>query len=239
MKLFKIPFDDSDSAPDKIVNELKEQSLNEEGFFPVFDIEKIKKEEIGEKFFSALDQTDKVVSVSGNHSITAPLICSFSKRYKNCGIVIFDAHPDCENEDDLLPSMIKNNVKNGNIILIGTRSWKKDELGFLKNNRIRFFEMKKMVEFGKKDVIETIMETARYFEALYVSIDLDVLDPCFAPAVDCYEPGGLSSRDLLFFLSRLKKLTNLKAIDITELKPEKDVNGLTAKLAAKLIVELC
>ena len=239
MKLFKIPFDDSDSAPDKIADELKEQGLNEEGFFPVFDAEEIKKEDIEEKFLFALDQTDKVVSVSGNHLISSLLINSFSKRYRNCGIIIFDAHPDCENENDLLPSIIRHNVRNGNIILIGTRSWKKNELGFLKNNKIRFFEMRKMIEFGNMDVIETIMETARHFEALYVSIDLDVLDPCFAPAVNSYEPGGLSSRDLLFFLSRLKKLQNLKAIDITELNPEKDINNLTAKLAAKLIVELC
>jgi len=239
MKLFKIPFDDSDSAPDKIISEIKQSALNEDGFLPVFDIGELKKDNIEERFLSALDETNKIVSISGNHSIAIQLINSFSKKHNNCGIVIFDAHPDCEDENDLLPSIIKNKVKNGNIILIGLRSWKKQELSFLKDNKIRYFEMKKIIEFGKKDIIETIMETARNFEALYVSIDLDVLDPSFAPGVGCYEPGGLSSRDLLFFLHRLKKLQNLKAIDITELKPEKDVNGLTAKLAAKIVVEMC
>lgn len=239
MKLFKVPFDDSDSAPDKIVDEIKDSYLNEEGILPVFDIEDIKKQEIEEKFLSALEQTDKVISISSNHSITIPLMNSFSKRYGNAGIIIFDAHPDCEDENDLLPSMVRHGIKKENIILVGLRNWKKEEFNFIKDNKIRFFEMKKIIEFGKKEIIETIMETARNFEALYVSIDLDVLDPCFAPAVNVYEPGGLSSRDLLFFLYRLKKLKNLKALDITELKPEKDVNNLTAKLAAKIITEMC
>lgn len=238
MKLFKIPFDDSDSAPDKITEQLKDNSLNEEGVLPVFDIENIKKEEIEEKFFSALEQTDKIVSVSNNHAITILLISSFLKKYSNAGIIVFDAHPDCENDTDLLQSIIKTGIKKENIILIGIRNWKNEEFGFLKNNKIRFFEMKKIIELGKKEAIETIMETARNFEALYVSIDIDVLDPCFAPAVNVYEPGGLSSRDLFFFLNRLKKLKNLKALDITELKPEKDTNNLTAKLAAKIIREM-
>lgn len=239
MKLFKIPYDDSDSAPDKIISELRKDNLNEGGFLPYFDIGEIKKDNMEERFLSALDETNKIISISGNHSISKSLINSFSKRYNNCGIVIFDAHPDCEDGNDLLPSLINAGIKKQNIILIGMRSWKKQEFSFLKNNRIRYFEMEKIIEMGKRDIIETVMEAARNFEALYISIDLDVLDPSFAPGVDCYEPGGLSSRDLLFFLHRLKKLQNLKAIDITELKPEKDVNGLTAKLAAKLVIEMC
>ncbi len=239
MKLFKIPFNDFDTAPDKISNELEKFNLSEEGILPVLDIEDIKKEEIKDRFLYALDETDKVISISGNHSITTLLASSFYKRYNNAGIIIFDSHPDCEDKSDLLPSLVKYGIKKENVIIVGLRNWKKEEVSFLRNNKIRFFEMKKIMEFGKKDIIETIMETARNFEALYVSIDLDVLDPCFAPGVEVYEPGGLSSRDLLFFLSRLKRLKNLKAIDVTELKPEKDVNNLTAKLAAKIIVEMC
>jgi len=239
MRLFKIPFDDSDSAPEIIAKEIELHGLNEDSILPFFDVEEVKKEEAGEKLFSALEQTDKVVSLSGSHMISAHLISSFSKKYNNCGVIIFDAHPDCDGEDDILPSIMRNNVKNCNIILVGTRGWKSKEAVFLKSNRIRMFEMKKVIDFGKEDVIETIMETARSFKALYISIDLDVLDPCFAPGVGCYEPGGMSSRDLLFFLQRLKKLQNLKAIDITELKPEKDINGMTAKLAAKIAAEMC
>ena len=98
--------------------------------------------------------------------------------------------------------------------------------------------MRKLAEYGKEDLIETIMETARKFDALYISIDLDVLDPAFAPAVSYKEPGGLNSRELLFFLHKLKLLKNLRVIDIMEFDESRDRDDMTAKLAAKLIVEI-
>ena len=64
------------------------------------------------------------------------------------------------------------------------------------------------------------------------------LDPAFAPAVGFKEPGGLTSRELLFFLYKLKLLKNLRVIDVMEFDESKDIDGMTAKLAAKLVVEM-
>ena len=83
------------------------------------------------------------------------------------------------------------------------------------------------------------MSVAKDFESLYISIDVDVLDPAFAPGTGYIEPGGLTTRELLFFLHRLKKLKNLKAYDLVEINPKKDVNDMTSKVGAKLLVELC
>ena len=99
--------------------------------------------------------------------------------------------------------------------------------------------MNLIAEEGKEAICDTIMAAAKNFDALYLSIDLDAVDAAFAPGLTYPEVGGLTSRELLYFLHRLKKLKNLKAADIVELNPDKDSNNITALLAAKLVVELC
>ena len=221
-----------------VIEKLKKFYLNEEGVLPIFDVEDVKVSEVEEKLKESLEDNDKVVSIANNHSLSFLLIKAFSEKYDNAGVIIFDGHPDCLNENDLLPSLV-NVLKKENIILVGIRNWRKEEFNFLKENKIRFFDMRKIVELGRNDVVETIMETARSFNALYVSVDMDVIDPAFAPGVNSLEPGGLTTRELLFFLHRLKKLQNLKAMDISEINPSRDVKGITAKFGAKLIVEFC
>ena len=264
MKLIKIPFSagglgktaGAEKAPDSIVENLEEFYLNEEGILPVFSIEDVAvnqnnieetNKNIFEKAKEAIKDNDRTVFVGGDHSITYSLAKGFASVYKkNPGIIIFDAHPDCCSDfnppthEDLLLALVKEKIiKKENIILIGIRNWHKDEYKFLTENKIRFFNMKKIAEIGSGNLIETIMETARGFEALYLSIDIDAVDPSAAPGTGYIEPGGLSSRELLFYLHRLKLLKNLKAIDLVEVNPDKDVSSLTVKLAAKLIVELC
>jgi len=73
---------------------------------------------------------------------------------------------------------------------------------------------------------------------LYVSIDIDVIDPAFAPGTGYCEPGGLSTRDFLYLIQRINKLKNLKAIDLVEINPDKDKENMTVKLGAKILSEL-
>ena len=220
------------SKSEKIIHCLKESHLTEEGMLPIFDIKN------NADVKESINNNEKTAIIGDNHLTSIKTIKEFSHLFKNPGLIVFDAHPDCENESDILPSLIKNGFKKENIILIGLRSWKKEESNFIKENKIRFFDMKKLAEYGKEDLIETVMENARRFDALYISIDLDVLDPAFAPAVGFKEPGGLSSRELLFFLHKLKLLKNLRVIDVMEFDESKDIDGMTAKLAAKLVVEM-
>jgi len=161
------------------------------------------------------------------------------------GILVFDAHPDVYQEFneathlDWLKFLIdENKVKKENIVLVGIRSFHKKEIAYLIENKIKYFDMKKIFELGVKETCDLIMENVRNFERLYLSIDIDVVDPGFAPGVGFSEPGGLSSREMIYFVQRLKLLKNLKKVDIVEVNMEKDVNNQTAKLAAKLIWEL-
>ena len=88
-----------------------------------------------------------------------------------------------------------------------------------------------------QDTCDTIMEFSDGKE-LYVSIDIDVVDPGFAPGTGYREPGGLSSRDFIYLVQRINKIKNLKGIDIVEINPEKDRDNLTVKLGAKILGEL-
>lgn len=85
---------------------------------------------------------------------------------------------------------------------------------------------------------DKIMEEIRKFDSVYVSIDIDAIDPAFAPGTGYIEPGGFTSRQFLYFIQRLKLLNNIKAFDLVEINPEKDLKGITVKLSAKIIGEL-
>ena len=94
-----------------------------------------------------------------------------------------------------------------------------------------------MLEFLREFVCDSVMEDVREFDGLYLSIDIDVLDPAFSPGTGYLEVGGMSLNQLLYFLRRIKKMKNLRRIDLVEINPEKDRDDLTIN-AGKKIIEL-
>lgn len=179
--------------------------------------------------------------LGGDHSISFEI---FSKNLCE-GLLIFDAHPDVYQEFnsathlDWLKFLIDEGKVNGEkVMIVGLRSFHKKEIDFLREKKVKFLTMKNIFDNGVVNVCDSIMEFSSRFKSLYLSIDLDVVDPAFAPGVGYVEPGGLSSRELIYFIQRLKNLKNLKKIDIVEVNVDKDINNMTAKLAAKLVYEL-
>ena len=261
MKLIKVPAinglgktDGCEKAPNKIISNLKEFYLNEDGMLPVFDIEDVEvektnvektNENIYNKIKNGLNEAEQITILGGDHSITYSCFKAFSERFENAGLVVFDAHPDCVNnfkpathEDYLRVLVEENKIKKENVILVGLRNWHKEEYNFLRENKIKFFNMKEVAQERIHEISESIMAVAKNFDGLYVSVDIDVVDPAFAPGTGYKEPGGLTSRELLYFLKMLKLLKNLKIIDLVEVNPGKDVNELTVKLGAKILVEM-
>ena len=96
--------------------------------------------------------------------------------------------------------------------------------------------MKEIAIDGKRDVCDSIMSVARNGKSLFLSINLNVLDPAFAPDVISQKPGGLTTRQLIYFIQRIRLLKNFKTADITGIK--KEAEEKTIKTAEKLIVEL-
>ncbi len=239
----------SEQAPDSIINELSNTWSNTQGIKPFYDVTEMDlKEEtdipkIHKKIFS-LAKNPNSIFLGGDHSITFSLFKAFSSANKGAGLVVFDAHPDVFSQFDfathgdwlkfLLEEKI---VLPENVMVIGIRNSDKKELDYLKEKKILNIPMHRLFN-NIEDSCDSIMEFANKLPSFYLSIDIDVVDPAFAPGTGYPEPCGLSSSEILYFVKRLKLLKGLRAADIVEVSPQFDINNITSKLAAKLVLEL-
>ena len=186
----------------------------------------------------------KTITLGGDHTITLHALRGFVQSNPGAGIIIFDAHADAVQnfhplQNDLIVGIIKEKlILPDRIIIVGLRSWSGEEKDFLNSNGIRHLTMKKLTLEGLENVCDGVMETANPWPAMYISIDLDVADPVFAPGVGSPVAGGFTSRELVYFIQRLALLKNFKGADICECDIKKDPAGFTLLLAAKLAKEL-
>lgn len=152
---------------------------------------------------------------------------------KGAGIIIFDAHvgalPLPLSHDSFLKHLV-DVLPPERIILIGVRDLTLEEFYFLKQYKIRFFTMQSLTMESMSAVCDGMMEVAKEWPSCYVSISLDVLDPAFAK-VSKPSPGGLTTRELLYFIQRLRMLRNFLAADVVDFEKE-------LPLASKLLSEL-
>ncbi len=193
-----------------------------------------------------VDETMKAIAemkgdffIGGDHSITYGSFNGFTRSYKNPGLIVFDAHPDAEvtsnsvTHEDFLRKLVEDGVlKKENIILIGIRAISKNEKEFIKGMHV--FTMEQLFR-NEEEVCDSLMEISQSFDAVYLSVDIDVLDPAFAPGTGYLEPGGLSVSELLYFLRRLRNLRHLKRVDLVEINPDKDLNGMTINIGKKIL----
>jgi len=127
-------------------------------------------------------------------------------------------------------------VKPQRIIMVGTRAACEEEIAYAKKNKICFISSHEINREGTRDISRKIKKLLGDEESLYLSLDLDVLDPAFAPAVQTPEPEGISTYQLLEIISNLN-FERLIAFDLVEAAPHYD-NGVTVIVAAKIIFEI-
>ena len=196
--------------------------------------------------FELFETRPRTVFLGGDHSISYSTTRAFFDYCQNNGkepcLIVFDAHADCmkpmkePTHEEWLRALIEDGFPTENILLVGARNLWEDEIEFLKKHKIRIITMNQLIE-DLQDTCEIIMEFSSNKE-LYVSIDIDIIDPAFAPATGYKEPGGLTSRQFIYLVQRINKIKNLRAVDIVEINPEKDVDNITVKLGAKILGEL-
>ena len=253
--IFGVPFDSTHSykpgcrfGPDSI----RDAFNNIEIFQPEFgvDLESVNINDLGntkhtvvatemlqmvENITSELRKQNKqIIILGGEHLIT---LGSFSCFPKNTGYVVFDAHYDLRNQyADIKLShaaYLRRLVeKRGseNIVHVGARAFVKEELALLNDSKIRTVSDKEIRDGNGLKLLQDITST---FDNIYLSIDLDVLDPAFAPGVGNPEAVGITSRELYDLVTILQN-KKIEAADIVELNPTYD-NGATASMAAKMI----
>jgi len=254
-KLFGVPFDSTHSykpgcrfGPDVI----RDAFNNIEIFMPKFgvDLEQVNIEDLGNLQHTVVaqnmidmvrktttdlkDSSNQLIILGGEHSLTYGSYMSYPK---DTGYVVFDAHYDLRDEyADIKLShaaYLRRIVEERgpeNIIHVGARAFVKEELEFLTEHNISTISDS---DIRNGDGPKLLKQLTDKFENLYVSIDLDVLDPAFAPGVGNPEAIGITSRELYDMIVSLENKT-IKAADIVELNPSFD-NGSTASLAARMI----
>ena len=180
-----------------------------------------------------LEQETRPLLLGGDHSITDPIVQAFEQRWPRLDVVHFDAHADLYDElegqrnSHACPfARIMERGHVSRLVQIGIRTLNRHQREQADRFGVEVIEMRQL-ERPKKLVFDN---------PLYLSIDLDVLDPAFAPGLSHREAGGMSTRELIHWIQQLSG--NLVGADIVELNPERDVDGMTAGVAAKLLKEV-
>jgi agmatinase len=178
--------------------------------------------------------------IGGEHTITLGIAKSFDT---NIAIVSFDAHLDLRDNylglnvsHTTFMRRIKEDLNPSKILEIGTRSVCKEELDYAKKTGIEYFTTHQIRKNGLDKTCKRIQNILRDYEKIYVTLDMDILDPAFVPAVQNPEPEGLDTTTLLDIL---EVVCNNKIIgfDVVEVAPNFD-QGATSILAAKVIFEM-
>ncbi len=182
---------------------------------------------------SVISKYDKVLTLGGDHSITYPVVKAVAGKYKNLSILHIDAHPDLYEVFDgnkfshACPfARIMEEGLAKRLVQVGIRTMAKHQREQADRFGVEVIEMK---DFDP-------LRQYHFDGPVYVSLDIDAIDPAFAPGVSHHEPGGLTTREVITILQRLK--ANVVAADIVEFNPLRDPSGITAMLAAKLYKEM-
>ena len=180
-----------------------------------------------------LDRDAHVLALGGDHAVTYPIIRAYGKRYDTLNILHLDAHPDLYDTFDgsryshgcpFARIMEENLVTR--LVQVGIRAMNAHQRDQAARFGVEVIEM--------KDWSPAV--TLDFDGPVYLSLDLDALDPAFAPGISHHEPGGFSTREVLGIIQNIN--APLVGADIVEFNPRRDPVGITAMLAAKLLREI-
>jgi agmatinase len=207
----------------------------------IFDAGNIDQKEL-RKLVSRLAMQNKMpVTIGGDHSLTAEALRAVSEaRNGKLSLLYFDAHPDfVSSTRNYYGSVLTDSAKFLDFrksMLVGTRAAEPEEIENAKGAGLKIVTPLDVAELGVRRVAQMIESKTRGMP-VYISIDLDCVDPAFAPGVSVPSQGGLSSVELIYLLKSAVAAGSVAGIDIVELSPDYDVNGVTANLAARIMSE--
>ncbi len=246
--LIGIPFDEKSSflkgaalAPGLIRESLHsgasnytaENGINIESVLDKGDLYMESYSDLEPKALDLIHQGFRLMSLGGDHSITFPLLKAYHQKYKDIHVLHIDAHADLYDEFEgdryshACPfARIMEAGLIQRLVQVGVRTLNDHQRAQAARYEVEILEMRNFRP-----------ETIPHFDQpVYISLDLDGLDPAFAPGVSHHEPGGLSTRQVLELIQQLD--VPVIGADLVEFNPSRDSNGITAALAAKLTKEI-
>ncbi len=193
-----------------------------------------------ESIYDKISASSKIpISIGGDHSITRQIINAITKKYGKISLVYFDAHPDFVSSmtnyygsvvNDILP-----NVEISSSVQIGIRTPEQEELDNIKKFNLEVITPFDIQKKGIKQVANSILN--KLGDKVYISFDMDCVDPAYAPGVSVPVPMGLSSTDAVYLLKEIAK-KGIVGMDVMEVCPSFDVNDRTSHLASRIISEV-
>jgi agmatinase len=205
----------------------------------IIDFGNVKREDLYQFIYGLVSDKKIPIMIGGDHSITSLALKAISDAFGKTGLLYFDAHPDfVSTTRNYYGSVLTDSMSSIDFeksMLIGTRAAEPEELENARSVGLEVVTPLDLVEMGVLTLGKRVTSKANG-KKKYVSIDLDCLDPAFAPAVSVPSPGGISSIDLIYLVKQAVS-TGIIGMDIVELSPDFDINNITSHLAARILFE--
>jgi agmatinase len=200
-----------------------------------------------------LDAGAVPVVLGGDHSIAYPDISAVAARFEtgDLAVVHFDTHADTATENwgvershgTPFRHLVDEGIIPGDgLVQVGLRGYWPfpEEFEWARKAGVRWHRMQEITERGVDTVIGDVLEEVAGATAIFLSVDIDVLDPAFAPGTGTPEPGGMTTRELLHAVRRLATEKDLAGMELVEVSPPYDHSGITAMAGHRVIVDaLC
>ncbi|MHA2175357.1 MAG: agmatinase [Candidatus Hodarchaeales archaeon] len=249
-----------EATTNQLYNSFSERGINIKDKWKILDCGDIKigsdqSSNIIDAIYSSIypltTQIQNFCFLGGDHlttyfSLTALLKASKLKP-ERVGLIYFDSHPDLYDEYDnnnyshacVMKRIISDTgLLPQNICQLGIRAATPEQLNYIQKENILMYTTQDMQDYKIQDITNSLK--ARFqgnVDYIYLSVDLDVLDPVFVPGIGNPEPGGLTTVELIRFIQNLNSLP-IYSFDLVEINPKYDLNNLTAFTSAKLMKEI-
>ncbi len=205
----------------------------------VFDYGNVTRNQISEVINKIVSSSKMPISIGGDHSISVEIIKTISKKYGSLSLVYFDAHPDIISSTrnyygsvffDVLPFIdLKSSIQ------IGIRTPEQEEIDNIKKYDLSVVTPFEMLKIGLLETEKKIVD--KVGKNVYVSFDMDAIDPAFAPGVSAPVPIGLRNSEAVYLLKSLAQ-KGIVGMDMMEVCPDYDIKDRTSHLASRMIGEV-
>jgi agmatinase len=186
------------------------------------------------------------ILIGGDHSVTIPIFQAQQQKHadKRLGVLWIDAHPDLCDEFAgsrlshacVLRRGLEAGIAPEDVCLVGVRSWEDQEIDLIENGGLNVYTAAAISERGVHDVASAVYQALAQCDAVHVSLDIDCLDPAFAPGTGIPDAGGLTARDVITLIQSLQGLP-LAGLDVVEVAPPLDPSEATVFAALKFVME--
>lgn len=208
----------------------------------VYDFGNVSRDEMHKLIFEICSLNKIPIILGGDHSLTTIALRAINECLgEKIGLLYFDAHPDfLTSVKDFHGSVLSDSIDCLNFqrsLLIGIRAMEPEELDNICKTQLEYVTPLDVIEKGLSSIADKIISKCGTESSVYLSIDLDCIDPAFAPAVSVPSPFGLMPLELVSLVKKACSKLRIIGMDLVELCPDYDVNENTARIGSGLLLE--